>query len=103
MKIKASKVKPGMVIQIGESEICLVTATFGSSEVEYTFLDLQQAYDGLLVATIDGKQKVKVIKGQKREAAIAIIKTEVFKRLDDTTNTIDTIRLIEAMDSPRGK
>ena len=101
MKIKAKEIKPGMVIGIKRikkyNDICLVTACSGYTEIEYTHLDLQDAYGGLVVGTLDGEEKVKVINGDQRKYIIDVIKKDVFKNLHDIENVVDTIRLIEAM------
>ena len=102
-KIKASAIQPGMVIGIKRNkseydDICLATAKSGYSNVEYTHLDLQDAYGGLMIGSIDGKTLVEVVTGRKRKAVISKIKDDVFRNLHDTENIINTINLIEAMD-----
>ncbi len=106
MKIKASKIKPGMVININRKgannrkyeDICLVTATTGHTKVNYTHLDFQDAYGGLLIGTIDGLEEVQIIKGKRRKYILDHIKNDVFRNLHDIENIIDTLRLIEAME-----
>lgn len=106
MKIKAFKIKPGMVIGIDRGDnfgdICLVTSIKrkGLVNIEYLHIDLLMAYHGKLVGSIDRKTKVKVIKGKKRKEVISKIKKEVFKSLHNVEADIDTIRLIEAMEIP---
>lgn len=101
MKIKASEIKPGMVIGIDRGDnykdTCLILAKKGFVEVEYTHLDTGEAYGGAMVGTIDGSTMVKVIRGKKRDKIIKTIKDEVFKNLHDIEYLIDMIRLIEAM------
>lgn len=102
MKIKASAIKPGMVICIkrdtGWNDFCLVTAVKGKSPVEYTHLDFQDAYGGLMVGSLDGDTEVKVVLGKERKHIISKIKDDMFKYLHDAENVIDTLHLIEAMD-----
>ena len=105
MKIRAHKIKPGMVVGFRRGpkgnrfdDCCLILATKGLVDVEYTFLDLQQAYGGALVGTIGGKEEVRVLKGNKRKSVISKIKRDVFRNLHDIENLIDMVRLIEAMD-----
>jgi len=104
MKIKASAIKPGMVICIKRNgkfdDFCLVTAVKGKSHVEYTHLDFQDAYGGLMVGSLSGDTEVKVVTGKERKHIISKIKDDMFKYLHDAENTIDTIHLIEAMDKP---
>ena len=100
--IKASEIKAGMVIAIKRKvkydDIVLVLAKNGFAEVEYTFLDYQDAYGGALVGSIKGTEKVKVIVGEKRKAVIKSIKDDVFKNYFDLEHLIDMIRLIEDME-----
>ncbi len=102
MKIKAKEIQPGMVIGInrgrGYDDICLVIATKGFVSVEYTHFDYIDAYGGAMVGTLDGKTKVKVITGKKRQKVIKSIKYDLFKSYNDTQKDIDTIWLIQAMD-----
>lgn len=105
MKIKASQIKPGMVISTNRKwrrkeieNIFLVTATKGKVNVEYTHLNFQDAYGGLMVGSIDGEQEVRVIKGEKRKFIIEEITKDVFRNLRDIENVIDTLKLIEAME-----
>lgn len=108
MKIKASQVKPGMVIGIDRGDnygdVCLVLAIkntggiFNRNNVlEYTHLDVNDCYFGPLVGSIRAKSTVKVITGSERKATLKKIKDQVFKSLHNVERTIDTIRLIEAM------
>lgn len=100
MKIKASEIKPGMVINIKRknynNDFCLVTAVSGYREVEYTHLNFQDAYNGLMIGSIKGSEKVQIITGKKRQYIINKIKDDVFRSFHDTENIINTIRLIEA-------
>jgi len=103
MKIKAYKIKPGVVIGVDRGDnygdICLVTAIKrkGLVNIEYVHIDLLMAYHGKLVGSIDRETKVKIIKGKKRKEVINKIKKEVFKSLHDVEEDINTIRLIEEM------
>ena len=102
MKItEAQNIKPGMVIAIKRrkdyNDICLVTARRGHRDIEYTHLDLEDSYNGLMIGSIDGKEKVKIITGAKRKAIIERIKDDVFRKLHDTESLIDMLRLIESM------
>lgn len=101
MEIKASEIKPGMVICVkrdtGWNDFCLVTAVRGKTHVEYTHLDFQDAYGGLMIGSLSGDTKVKVVLGKKRKSIIYKIKEDMFKYLHDAENTIDTIHLIESM------
>jgi hypothetical protein len=105
MKIKAAQIKPGMVIcrkrkwkrEIIE-DLFLVTAISGRSKIEYTHLDYQDSYGGLLVGDIDGEEDVDVIKNERRKRIIKEITKEVWRNYHDIKNIIDTLRLIEAMD-----
>ena len=102
MKIKAKDIQPGMVIGInrggGYDDISLVTATKGYDTVEYTHFDYQDGYMGKLVGTLDGKIKVKVIKGNQRQKVIKKIKTDLHRLYWDAKTDIDLIWLIQAMD-----
>jgi hypothetical protein len=98
--MKASEIKPGMVVNIKRNNVndfCLITAVKGRMEVEYTHLDYQDSYNGLLIGSIKGNTEIQVINGKKRQYIIDKIKEDVFRSLHDTENIIDTIRLIEAM------
>jgi hypothetical protein len=101
MKLMASAIKPGMVICIKRNgkwnDYCLVTAISGYSEIEYTHLDYQDSYGGLLIGSIKRDEVVKVMAGKERKLIISKIKDDVFRNLHDIENVIDTIRLIEAM------
>ena len=100
MKIEASRLQPGMVVNIGNKKykhICLVTAVEGFVEVEYTHFDAEDPYWGQCVGTISGKKLVKVLTGKKRKSIIQNILDEVFKRLHDVEKDKDTIYLIQAM------
>ena len=103
MKIKASAIKPGMVICIkrdtGWNDFCLVTAVRGKMDVEYTHLDFQDSYGGLMVGSLSGDTDVKVVSGKERKHIISKIKEDMFRYLHDAENTINTLRLIEAMDT----
>jgi len=105
MKIKANQIKPGMVISIKRhikkksfEDICLVVAIKGKQEVEYTHLDFQDPYYGLMVGTINGEQVVQVVEGKKRKFIIQEITKEIYRSLHDTENIINTLKLIEAME-----
>ena len=102
MKIKASAIKPGMVICIKRKsefdDFCLVTATRGKVVVSYTHLDFQYAYGGLLVGSIKGSETVHVILGKKRKRILDRIKRDIFHNLHDVENIIDTLKLIEVME-----
>jgi hypothetical protein len=99
--IPAHSMQPGMVIAISRTrkydDICLVIATNGFVEVSYTHLDFQDSYGGPLIGTIDGKEIIKVIRGNRRNFVIKKIKEDVFRNHRDIENTIDIIKLIEAM------
>jgi hypothetical protein len=99
--IKACQIKPGMVICFKRNgkfnDFCLVTAVRGKTKVEYTHLDFQDSYGGLLVGTIDGSEKVKVVEGDQRKHILSKIKDDVFQYLHDVENIINTLNLIEAM------
>lgn len=104
MKIKASKIKPGMVINVKRlsnkrviNDYCLVTAVSGHIDVDYTHLDFNDSYNGLVIGNIKGTTEVEVIVGKKRKYIIDKIKDDVFRSLHDTENIVNTIRLIEAM------
>ncbi len=104
MKIKADDIQPGMVIGVDNEEgtfrsVYLITATgaSGLKEFNFTGLDLQQAYGGLLGGSLDSNKKVKVYKGKNRTHIIESMKKDVFRNLRDIEYLIDTIRLIEVM------
>jgi len=102
MEIKASAIKPGMVICIKRGDfddVYLVTTKKGFVKVEYTYLDFQDSYNGLYIGNISGDDLVNVITGKKRKYVIIKIKDAIFKRLHDTENIVNTINLIEAMGS----
>lgn len=100
--IEASKIKPGMIIGIKRKvkydDFCLILAVSGSTTVEYTHLDFQDSYGGAMIGSIDGKERVKIIKGKKRQYIFDHIKEDVFKWKWDNEHLINTLRLIEAMD-----
>ena len=99
--IKASEIKPGMVIAVQRGvnyeDACLILATTGITNVEYTYLDYQDSYGGAMIGSINGEKKVKVIVDKNRAIVIEKIKNDVFKNLHDIEQLVDTIRLIEAM------
>jgi len=101
--IEASKIKPGMIIGIKRrvkyDDIVLVIAKTGFVKVDYTYFDYQDSYGGPFCGGIDGKEKVKVITGERRQHVFNHIKNDIFKNLHDVEHSIDTIRLIESMDS----
>jgi hypothetical protein len=102
--INASEIKPGMIIGIKRNDkyddFCLIIATSGHVKVEYTYLDFQDSYGSTgYSGSIDGKERVKVIKGKKRKYIFNHIKDDLFKYKWDNEHLINTLRLIESMDS----
>ena len=101
--IEAKDIKAGMIIgrTIREDydDIMLIIAKTGFTKVEYTYLDYQDGQDAFC-GSIDGKEKVKVFKGKRREYIFKHIRNDVFKNLHDAQNKVDIIRLIEDM-TPR--
>ena len=101
MRIIASAMKAGMVINIKRNkynDIALILAKSGRSNIEYTHLDYQDSYGGVMVGSITGTEKIQVITGAKRKYIIKKIKDDVFKYLHDVEHLIDMIRLIEDME-----
>ena len=104
-KIKASSIKPGMVIQRTRkvldgskwTDTYLIISKTGFVEPEICFIDYQDPYWGRCHTTLKGKKKVKVITGEARKHVIEVIKKDVFKRFHDVETEIDFIRLIEEM------
>lgn len=102
MKIKAARIKPGMVIRVSYNnnvkECCLVMAVSGHKSVEYTHISVNDFYGDVVVGTLDGNETVKVIKGKLRKLIIAQIRSDVYKHSFAINNIIDTINLIQSMD-----
>lgn len=107
MKIKASQIKPGMVIGIDRGgavnskkkywDACLITTVNGVKTVEYTHLDLY-CNMGRMVGTIDGDRKVKVFTGKKRKTFFDVIKSQILSNLRRAEAEVELVRLVEAMD-----
>ena len=106
MKIKAKEIQPGMVIGIDRGDnygdISLVIATKGFVSVEYTHFNYIDSYGGAMIGTIDGKTKVKVITGKKRDKVIKSVKNDLFRNRQDVEKDIEMIWLIQAMDKQNG-
>ncbi len=104
MKIKAREIQPGMVISrmIGANgdfeDLSLVISKKGYTSVEYKHFDYMDSYHGIMVGTMKGKEKIKVITGKKRAKVIKSIKSDLYRNLFDTERNIDFVWLILAMD-----
>jgi hypothetical protein len=101
--IEASKIQPGMIIGIKRrgdkyDDIVLILAKTGFTDVDYKFLDYQDAYGSIMCSGIKGKELVKVITGKRKKHIFEHIQKDVFKYHSDVEDLIDTLRLIEAMD-----
>lgn len=111
MKIKASQIKPGMLIlrdykrytSLGKNrtkDYVLVTAKKGFVKVEYTHFNSLDGYSGRMIGFIDGKEKVKVItKKRLKERIVKEILNDRFQYKHDVDEDIDTLRLIQSMDA----
>lgn len=109
MKIKACKVKPGMIIirayNLGKKtkrsiyDYELVTFKKGGVEVEYGHFNGDDSYSGQMIGFMKGNEIVKVVTNKKKRAKILKGMLEgVFKRLHDSEDDVNLIRLIQAME-----
>jgi hypothetical protein len=109
MKIKASQIKPGMLIlrapfkfrgKMRHHDYELVTAKKGFVKVKYTHFNRPDGFSGRVIGWMDGKEQIKVITNKKKKAKIVKeILSDVFKHLHDIKDDADLLRLIQAMES----
>ena len=98
--IKASDIKPGMVVEIIKDDVCLVTAIKRKCvQIQYTGFYMHDACDGALVSWTHSNKKVKVIRGKKRTAFIKEIAVEVRRGIGRREEGLNSIYLIQAMDN----
>lgn len=81
------------------NDIALVLAKSGFADVEYKHLDYNDAYNGVMIGSIKGTDKVEVILGEQRKAIFKEIRHDVFDRFHDAVDLVDTINLIEDMEA----
>ena len=103
MKIKAYEIQPGMVISkmIGDLEnISLITALSSRTvkTISFAHFGFQDSFGGQMVGTYKTNQKVKVIKGVKRQQIIKKILEDVWRWQLSAERDVEMIRLIQAMD-----
>lgn len=101
MKIKASQIKPGMLIEIERDsywDTVLVLTIKVAGGIEYQYLDLHEAYGGALNGFLEAEEEIKVVTGKERKRLIGIIKKEVYQTRREVDHLIDMIVLIQAME-----
>jgi hypothetical protein len=99
--IKAVNIQPGMIIDFkpkGEfKHICLVTATSGRIDIEYTHFSLADTYCESMIGNINRDKNVGIIKGDMRKTMLKEFLDGAFDRLHNAERDVETVRLIIAM------
>jgi len=103
MKIKAFEIQPGMVIskKIGDLEdISLITALSSRTvkTISFAKFNLRDSFGGQMVGIYKTNQKVKVIKGARRQCIIKEILEDVRRWQLAAERDVEIIKLIQAMD-----